>query len=243
MKVTISSPAHWENLFKYVRDLLRNHTVNVTFEPVKRYKTKKQLGFIFGAIISNLQVYYFDCHGVKYSADDIKDMLYLEVGQYEERQYPNGKSCNACITLSRMDTKQASEFINSVLNWIDNETECILSPDVRYCWVHNITESDLLNAQRDLPERSNPYLAYLRKSHCIHCGVFPSEPHHIRAGKYAGTAKKSPDWFSIPVCRDCHELAGQNEGLLINNLRHILCNLSIEQFCRLCFDRWYNKRF
>lgn len=243
MQFTISNEQHWENLFKYIKDLLKDKTLNITIETVKNYKTKKQLGFIFGAIITNLQVYYFDATGEKSSPEELKEMLYKETGIYQEKTYPNGKTYFECITLSKMDVNQASEFINNILNWIDEYTDCVLSPDVRYCWVHNITEKRIELANKFLPKTSTNYLRSMKRSFCINCGIFGCEGHHIRSGEYAGTAIKSPDWFSIPLCRDCHELAHRNEKQIIENLKHILGGLNLETFCMLCFDRWLNKRF
>ena len=243
MNITVSSPEHWENIYEYVKGIVGERTAYVTIEPVKRLKTLKQLGFIFGALITNLQAYYFDCTGDNYTADDLKEMLYQEIGIYKEKQYPNGKTYNSCITLSKMDTEQASRFINDVLNWIDNNTDLVLSPDVRYCWVHGVNSDDLENARRQLPEDCPEYLQYQRQSHCIHCGLYPSVPHHLRSGQYAGMAKKSPDWFSLPLCWACHDKIHESEEQVLANLKHIFCGYSVEDFCRLAFDRWLFKKF
>lgn len=39
---------------------------------------------------------------------------------------------------------------------------------------------------------------------CAVCGAHgPSDAHHILEGRTPG--RKSPDWLTIPLCKDCHQ--------------------------------------
>jgi len=45
---------------------------------------------------------------------------------------------------------------------------------------------------------------------CAVCGASgPSDAHHILEGRTPG--RKSPDWLTIPLCKDCHQ--GSHNGI------------------------------
>ena len=246
MNVTVSNLEHLKNIFNHIAAIIKqNKTVNIEFSQVKKYKTLKQLGFIFGAIISNLQVYYYDCTGENWAIDDLKEMIYWELGIYQPKMLPNGASYFVGRTLSKMDINEATDFINNLLNWVDNSTDCILSPDVRYTWLHNIDDNYIRNIEllsQKWNKKQPEYLSYLRKSFCINCGIWGCEAHHLRGGEQSGTALKSPDYLALSVCNKCHsEVAHKSEKQLTENLKHILNGLSLETFCKLCFYRYLKK--
>ena len=246
MNVSVSNLEHLKNIFNHIAAIIKqNKTVNIEFSPVKKYKTLRQLGFIFGAIMSNLQVHYYDCTGENWAVDDLKEMIYWELGIYQPKMFPNGSTYYLGRTLSKMDIGEATQFINDLLDWVDTKTDCILSPDVRYTWLHNLKADYIRNVEllskkwdRNQPE----YLSYLRKSFCINCGIWGCQAHHLREGEQAGTALKSPDYLALSVCHKCHsEVAHKSEKQLAENLKHILNGLSLKTFCMLCFDRWLHK--
>ena len=247
---TISNIEQFRKLFLFVANeyILKGVIINIIVEPVKQFKTLKQLGFIFKVIIGSLQKYYLELHGKVYEVNVIKDYLYLRAGLKDKKQYPNGIEYEKTYRLSEMTIEQTTKFINNLLNLFDNDIEFEdfrLPPSARYTWVLHVTDEDSERVkEKHFPKKSLEFLAHIRKQNCINCGVFGSEPHHLRSGGYAGMGLKSPDWFTIPLCRDCHENgAHRNEKALLENLRYVLKKKGVETFCRLCFDRWYNKRY
>lgn len=56
------------------------------------------------------------------------------------------------------------------------------------------------------------YLGLVRQLPCLHCGMTPSEPAHLRLssaayGKASGLGKKPPDRWVNPLCAEHHRLA------------------------------------
>jgi hypothetical protein len=56
------------------------------------------------------------------------------------------------------------------------------------------------------------YLALIRECPCLHCGMEPSEPAHLRMssaayGKASGLGKKPADRWANPLCSEHHRLA------------------------------------
>jgi hypothetical protein len=56
------------------------------------------------------------------------------------------------------------------------------------------------------------YLTLVRQCPCLHCGMTPSEPAHLRLssaayGKASGLGKKPEDKWILPVCAEHHRLA------------------------------------
>jgi hypothetical protein len=211
--------------------------LNITIESVKSYKTQKQLRFFFGGLASTLCAYFYQTQGVKWSADDIKEMMYRIVNIYEEKQYPNGEVYKIHTPLSRMTKEQASLFIDASITWIDTETTCVLPVDLRYCWLTHLSKEFINNVVKlDFPEKCPEYLAYQSKLVCVNCGVYGVQVHHIRAN--AGGAQKSPDWYSIPLCHECHigGIHGKGKPLILPY------KYEPEKFCKLTFHRWYRKQ-
>ena len=62
------------------------------------------------------------------------------------------------------------------------------------------TDGDMV--RRNL--KSRKYLEWVAGLPCIHCGA-ESQAHHLRVGALgAGRGRKAPDFFTIPVCYQCH---------------------------------------
>jgi hypothetical protein len=68
-------------------------------------------------------------------------------------------------------------------------------------------------APRKTATDSDPdYLKLVRQCPCLHCGMEPSEPAHVRMasaafGKASGLGKKPADKWVLPLCSDDHRLA------------------------------------
>ena len=62
--------------------------------------------------------------------------------------------------------------------------------------------------RKRLPGNSEKHLAAIRLCPCAMPGCnkgAPSDPHHIKNTKLRGMAMKSPDRFTVPLCRTCHD--------------------------------------
>jgi ferredoxin len=53
--------------------------------------------------------------------------------------------------------------------------------------------------------KSRKYMEWVAEHPCIHCGTHPVQVHHLRSSSLgAGMGRKVPDYFTIPVCQQCH---------------------------------------
>lgn len=242
MQLTITNEAYRETIFDDIRKIPK-FPYRIIYEPIKQMKTKDQLGFIFGGLFNVLRVYFYETQGETWTVDDIKTMLYHEVGIFQTKQYPNGMEYTNPITLSVMDKDQASEFISKVINWIESlDPVCILPPDLRNCWLLHVSEDDNEEIKHfNFPERDEYYLRYQRTLSCLYSGKYGYiDAHHVREEHYAGLSQKPPDWFTIPLLHEYHML-GHTQGFkdIINGLH--LYGFDIETYCKLAYMRWYNK--
>ena len=212
---------------------------NLTFDELKSFKTKKQLGFIFGGIIKSL-CHFFNGYGYHFTPEQIKEWLYSEVGVRETLFLPKGQPKEIIKTLSGMSKKETSDFICRLLQFIDESealTDFVLPVDLRYCWVNHIDEDIFSKLERaKFPQFDEQYLNYQRKQHCIRCGRVGHQVHHIKRG--SGLGKKNPDWFTVPICADCHNYlhhsAGEQEFL--KDLLYL--KIDIELLCRVSYFMW-----
>lgn len=70
--------------------------------------------------------------------------------------------------------------------------------------------------------RARAYLDWLATLPCHHCGKPPpaggrNDPSHLNGVRGQGT--KSPDWFALPECRECHERYEANPSRQENDAR------------------------
>jgi hypothetical protein len=49
------------------------------------------------------------------------------------------------------------------------------------------------------------YLAFVCSLPCVCCQDSNTEPHHLIDVGYSAMGSKTPDYWSIPLCRSCHE--------------------------------------
>ncbi len=221
--------------------------LNISYEPVKKPKSKEQLGFIFGGIIKALLLYFNSLGFNDYTPEIIKTWLYYETGVFNKKILPNGEYREIIKTLSGMNKNEASEFISKTLSFIEHSPVLsganghkafILTPELRYSWTRNIDEDfKILVYSENFKERDEAYLRYQRGLTCIYCGGKGGEAHHIKDG--SGLGRKNPDWFTIPVCNSCHIpiMHGKNfkEGL-----KTVLNELDMKSFTSAVIINNYN---
>lgn len=52
--------------------------------------------------------------------------------------------------------------------------------------------------------KSRKHMGRVKELPCGVCGASgPSDAHHILEGRIPG--RKSPDWLTIPLCKECHQ--------------------------------------
>lgn len=225
-----------------LNNLKPNTQYNFCLEEASKPKTLKQLNFLFGAIISSLQKYYFETDGINYRKDLLKELLYDAVGIDETLFLPTGKEISYRKSLSKMTKDEASEFINRCIGWIDENTDVRLSPAIRFLWTANISDNEV---ERLLSYKFNEvdsvYLSHLRKGFCLNCGARATEVHHLRQGAYS-VGKKNPDYLTISICADCHrKLHDTGEKIFLKNIEQtVLNNMPIELFCKLLYQKIRN---
>ncbi len=189
-----------------------------------------------------MQGYFKELDGEFYDSEEIKNMLYAKTGIFENYKNIGGFIFRNPITLSKMKKEEASEFINKIINYIDNDTDCILTPELRNCWLLHVKDSDIEFAiQFNFPEKTPEYIRHQHSLTCINCGIFNingNDSHHIRHN--TGLANKPPDWFSIPLCRNCHNKLQALSGHELAKILPIY-GFNIEIYCKLAYLRWLNK--
>ena len=244
MNITVYNKEQAKQTFLALFHIMDDDKVyNVTFEELKQFKTKKQLGFIFGGIIKSL-CQFFNGYGYNFTPEQIKEWLYQEIGIKETLFLPNGQQKEIIKTLSGMSKKETSDFICNLLQFIDSSetlTDFILPVDLRYCWVNHISEDIIEKLGRaKFPQLDEQYLTYQRKQHCIRCGKIGHQVHHIKSG--SGLGKKNPDWFTVPIFKDCHNYLHHSAGEK-NFLKELiyLKNIDIELLCRVSYFMWKYK--
>lgn len=248
MNFTVSNKEYLKKVLGHILSQYReNTTVNVSYEVLKKPKTRKQLGFIFGGIVKGL-VSYFHSIGYDYGVDIVKYWLYYSCGVYDEEILPDGMRISAPVTLSGMSAAQAGRFINNVIDFIDSTPLLkggegvrgfCLTPDLRYCWTRGVEDKDIQEALcAPKAQRDEGYLRYQRGLNCIYCGAAGGQAHHIKRG--SGLSRKNPDWYSIPVCAKCHSLLHDTlgEAEFLRGFKGVLGGLDIEEFCALCYLRF-----
>lgn len=246
MKQIITNNNQLNNWYKQAEHELKNakHGVFISISPIKRDKTKNQLGYFFGCIVSDFKEYLIDT-GDKLSSEEIKTIFYYHCSPTKIIPF-NGEIINHSLTLSQMDKEQASEFIDRCLNYINNEVpDCLLRPVTSHSWTRHIdesyhglrliTEHQCYQWNDDIPE----YRDWIKKQRCCNCGNWESVVHHLRIGELSGVGLKNPDWLAIPICNTCHQKLHQKGELsFYGNMSKMLNNINIRTFAVILHARW-----
>ena len=221
---------------KYLRnilsDLLRQYkqgdTINISYDIVKQQKTLKQLGFIFGGLIKAISR-YFDGVGYQFPPYVLKEWLYQECGVYKTETLPNGQTFQSHKTLSEMTKKEASEFIEDVINFIDSSeifSDFVLPPDLRYCWTQNVDNERIQQIkERSFNNFDGAYLLHQSRLTCVRCGARGGMVYHLER-----VSKR--DWATLPLCAHCYDYAiTHGESYVVKDIKAVLNGLSVDDFC------------
>ena len=238
-------------------------SLDISYDKPYKEKTLKQLGFIFGGLVSSIVEFKKDCGEIKSNLsgeelkdviEEIKDNFYIAVSNIEpslicKRKFFDDKYYDIPKRLSQMSCEEASVFIDRCIYLIDNAKcfrDLVLHPSLRYTWIRHITKDDILEASKQpLPRICPEYLEHTRKQACLCCGVNNhSQVHHIKLTGLSGTAYKADDWACIPLCEKCHlgELHQKGQEEFYKNLEWITKYISLLDFCRIRFLKWKYKK-
>lgn len=225
-------------------ELKKHGSLNVTYDAVEKPKTMSQLGFIFGGIVTSMNRFFEEAEGEKRETAWIKHALYQKCAPKKVAQDLNGDPFVYMKTLSDMSAKEASQFIEDVIQFIDTDLpSCVLTPDIRNTWTRHISKADIkqhLQQEKFFPKDDKAYLSHIRKQACICCGVpNQSEAHHLRTTNDSGTGMKAPDYTTIPLCRECHaKLHNSGEQTFYRNISKGLSDIPIESFCMIQYNKY-----
>jgi hypothetical protein len=233
--------------------LSKDGSILLQWEKPYKDKTEKQLGFIFSALIDSVKDFYEE-KGEHWDINIIKENFYQACSFLDDRLKKiairfNGQQYEVPKRLSEMNREETSLFIDKCLYLIDNAkcfTGLVLHPSIRYTWIRHISKDDLFNLKNAVfPREDKLYLEHLRKQHCICCGIAnQSQVHHLKVAGLSGTAYKSDDVYTLPLCQSCHISLthGQGQNELIKALHWIVKYMPLEDFCRLNYLRWRNHK-
>lgn len=247
MKMVVLNEQMLETVITDIRTQFGQHKrLNVSYEKSHKDKTLAQLGFVFGVFVSQISAFIKDC-GFNLDHADIMYLLYKKIGKYAPDLIVDKQLFDLeprVRSISEIHDRQTmSRYIETLFTIINQEPmfeSLKLTPDAFYCWTNHLDAEEIKIAKSAiLPERDADYLNYVRTLPCIICGKqHRSEPHHIRDTRTAGMGIKSPDWYAIPVCHNCHMGVAHGTGFK-DSLDWL--SLDLIDFARLCYLRWKNK--
>lgn len=233
MNFTCSNKDYLKNI---LGDILRQYKdgniYRVSCEEIKTLKTLKQLGYIFGGLIKALTRFFCNL-GYEYTPEIIKDWLYNECGCIHNIILPNGKQAPYIKTLSSMTKEEAANFINEIINFIDNSPifeDFILPPELRYSWTHNIDKDKLERIKSiDINNFDSEYIRHLSKQTCIRCGA--------RGGLVYRLKELHPkDYLTLPLCAKCYDIVNTHgESYLNKDIQNVLNGLTVKDFCKVAY--------
>lgn len=218
--------------------------LNISYEKASKERTQRQVGFVFAALINGITEYLQEC-GFNVDSEDVRYKLYEDVSvilpeMVVDKQIFGGKP--RIKHISEMDRELMSKFIDGIFHIVDTSpmyAGICLHPSIYYNWLWHLDPEEVKWAkQHYMPERDADYLNYIRTRPCICCGIqHRSEAHHIRDTKTAGMAIKSPDWYVVPLCHNCHLGIAHGTGWK-DAMKWLPYDL--DDFTRLCYQRWKN---
>ena len=121
----------------------------VDYHPPYKVRTKKQVGFIFGALIGSMVDFLREC-GVNTTHDAVRYDLYEEIRDIAPELVIDssilGRRAARVKHLSEMDRRESSIFIEAIFHVIDNNIffkAMQLAPDIRHNWINHLTLDDI----------------------------------------------------------------------------------------------------
>ena len=224
-------------------------------DEVTKRKSHKQLRNLFGNLVTPLAEYLSASYGI-----DI-DSLALErelLKRYDVQA--ESPTCKFSFDFERMspdivptrlldmNTAQAGDFTDWCITYIrERFPDLNLPPYIDYLWMNKLTEEkvkQVVYESQKWGDRDKEYLEHIRSKPCIVCGVVSQkrEVHHLNDITLGGgMAEKVPDYYTVPLCRECHQaLHDQGMKELEVLIAPMLHGQGINVFCKVCYYRWKN---
>ena len=232
-----------ENVITDIRnEFSKGNRLNITYDIAKKEKTMAQMGFFFSALIDQITNYFREC-GFNVDEDDVRYKLYEDVAEIVPEMVVDNilfKGKPRIKHLSDMDRATMAKFIDGIFTILDQDPMYAgikMHPSIFYNFLYHLDPEDIKFAQtQKLAERDENYLNYIRTLPCLVCGIqHRSEAHHIRDTRTAGMAIKSPDFYAVPLCHNCHMSVAHGTGFK-EALKWI--PLDLLDFCKVNYIRW-----
>ena len=247
MDFIISNRAFAKNICAHIAAQVKDgHEYELSFNEIRKNKTNRQRKYIF-AVFEAISKHFTNLGSPFFTKEIVKDWIYSELGLNETVYLPNGKKVYTGKSLSTMTVDEAADFIGRLLIFVDTSDvleNFVLPPYLRYCWTLHVSDEQVEKAYKtEFPQKSEDFLRWQRSLTCIRCGRKGGEVHHIKQG--SGLGRKNPDWFTIPLCSQCHVPylhSTVGEMNFLKEIAHTINGLDIQTFCRLNYLRWlYHK--
>ena len=254
MKVTVANDRFLDTtLSELYRCYKEWGEICIDFHKPFNKKTHKQLGFFFGGIVDSV-IDFYASKGEKWTERNVKNNFYDYCSKLNDNLVETNRRFTVPATydtpkrLSDMSVDDASLFIDTCIFIIDNVDvfkDLVLTPDLRYTWVRNITQHDIDMLKNCVfPRTDTTYLEHTRKQACIWCGrTHHSEVHHLKVAGQTGTGYKADDWLTVPLCHECHLgcLHQQGQEAFEQALSWITKYITLTDFCKIRYNKWRNK--
>ncbi len=245
---------HLKNVFIEIgQRVKRGERFVLRFDKVIKRKSHRQLRNLFGNIITPLARFLSAEYGNNIDVQALERSLAAEYSARDDNpavtygfDFKTMQPTVIPTRLSEMSVAQAGEFTDWCIKYIREKfSDLSLPPYIDYLWMNNLTEKKIEQVvceSRMWQERDRQYLDFVRCKPCIVCGRSSQrcEAHHLNDITLGGgMAKKVPDYYAVPLCRDCHQALhdnGTNE--LVELIEPVLHGHELRIFCKMCYYRW-----
>ncbi len=245
---------HLKNVFIEInRRIKSGDRFVLRFDKVTKRKSHRQLRNLFGNIITPLSGFLSAEYGINIEAQALERELVAKYCAQDDNpavthgfDFETMQPTVVPTRLSEMSVSQAGEFTDWCIKYIKEKfSDLSLPPYIDYLWMKNISEKKIdqvIHDSRKWKNRDHQYLGFVRGKPCIICGKSCSrcEAHHLNdISLGGGMAEKVPDYYTIPLCGDCHHaLHDTGTKELANLIAPVLHDQELRIFCKMCYYRW-----
>ena len=116
------------NAVTAVKSLPLDELTEITIRPYRKSKSQEQLSYLWGIVLPTISKHVEESTGEHYSTDDMYEYF---IGKYAETKVaktPLGVPFTYKVSASKMNTKQMSDFIGSIIQHAASSLNCVI-PD------------------------------------------------------------------------------------------------------------------
>lgn len=246
MKTVLYNEEMLEAVVEDMRNLMKDGKhINIEYEVKKKEKTKAQVGFWFGCLVSGIYDFLLE-RGESVEKKSVEYALYEQIAEYVPELMVDMSIFRLKDRARHLgeirDRELMAKLIDGAFELIEQDPmykDLMLHPSISHNWAFHVNEEDIKYVEGlDLPERDKWYLEYVRTRPCLCCGRMNcSEAHHVKIKELVAMGKKTPDWTAVPLCHNCHMNVAHGGGF-----REAMKWLPINMldFCKLSYVRWKN---